>query len=408
MMEALDVPHVTTILKPITCITFVMSPSQRFIDDLVPLILESDEHGWWPRDLLRLALVSSAWVRPVQKRLYASPTLCSFQACNLFAQSLLQNPSLSVLVKAIDIRPSEEIGGAKGFVTEKETASLRFILSLDGLLSVTLGGQLAVGAERFLHSLSHSDSVTRLHIDGSFGCGIPRCGRAASLEWDEAMAFMFPRLRTLILSNLDLDIMPPPFPYDTEHEHLALHNVQITSGYLPHLFHGSWSSLQSLFVIAGSASDFDDQMRLVLDCCSANLQSLHYEVRDTFSDQPIFDHNFPKCPSLRHLYLSGVELDFTTLSHIAANCKNLAGLSVSGRIVRITPREWVTFLSSCTLPSLRVLCTPGGTNYPPFMYWSEDARKEVADASAARGVQQSWPSSPAYSCTFGAMCLTSC
>lgn len=41
----------------------------KFVDDLVHLILESHEN-WWPRDLVRLSLVWSAWLGPTQKRLF--------------------------------------------------------------------------------------------------------------------------------------------------------------------------------------------------------------------------------------------------------------------------------------------------------------------------------------------------
>ena len=193
------------------------SQSPRFIDDLVYLILESDDH-WWPRDLIRLARVSLAWLGPVQKRLYARPSIRSFRACGLLARTLTENPCLLSLLHGIDMRPSIGFDVDDRGLSTMEMASLRYILSLDGLKSLTLGGELAVQAERFLHSLVHADAVTELHIDGTHCAGYGshlRCQKAASLEWDEIMAFKFPNLRKLKLCNLELDILHPPMPYDS-------------------------------------------------------------------------------------------------------------------------------------------------------------------------------------------------
>jgi hypothetical protein len=365
-----------------------MHDTPRFIDDLVHLILECDEDSWWSRDLLRLTLVSSAWVWPVRKRLYACPHVRSFRACTLLTRTLTESPFLLPLVHGIDLHPSGVCSDR--MLCEAEMTSLRFILSLDGLTSITLGGDLAVGAEMFLNSLAHPDAVTSLCIDGGLGRG-NRCGRTPFLEWDEVLAFKFANLQVLSLSHLELDILPPPTPYHLETTRLILDNVHITSGYLPHLLHESWASLRSLSVIAGSASDFDEHMKLTLACCGSTLHDLHYEVDDTPSNEPLFNTNTPVYPSLRRLYLSGVEIDSSALSIITACCQNLESLSVTGRIVRVTPREWSSFLKSRALPALRDLCTPWGTNYPPFMRWSEDTSKEVLDALASRDIQVSWP-----------------
>jgi len=364
-----------------------MHQGPRFFDDLVHLILECDEESWWSRDLLRLVLVSLAWVGPVRRRLYACPNVRSFRACTLLSRTLRENTSLLPLVHGIDLRPSGTWGDRE--VTEEDMMSLRFVLSLGGLSSVTLGGELAIGAERFLNSLAYPHEVTALHIDGGLGRGSSR--PVSSLEWDEVLAFKFANLRRLTLSNLELDILPPPIPYRLEITRVVLDNVHITSGYLPHLLHESWAPVRSLYVVAGSASDFDEQMKLTLACCAMDLQDLYYEAEDTPSDNPIFHSNSPIYPSLRRLYLSGVEIDTTTLSVITTCCKNLESLSVSGRIVRVTPREWLSLLKSDAFPSLRDLGTPWGTNYPPFMHWPEDIGKEVLDALVSRDIQVSLP-----------------
>lgn len=364
-------------------------PCSSFINDLVYLILESSDH-WWPRDLLRLATVSSAWLSPVRKRLYACPSIRSYRACSLLARSLTKNPCLLSLLHGIDIRPS-------GFDTDdmelsaKEMASLRYILSLDGLESLTLGGELAVQSERFLHALVHPEAITELQIDGSHTAGYSylHCRKAASLEWDEVMAFKFPNLRKLKLCNLELDILHPPMPYNLQVTDLQLHGVDITSGHLPHLFHESWSSLRRLSVVATRASEFDEQLRLTLDVCGPSLETLYYEVLDARSDCALFDDDAAPLPSLRYLWLNGVEIHSHTLSIIQRVCHRLEDLSISGRVVWISPGDWVSFLTSGALPSLRILSTPSGTYCPPFAHWSQEMWQSVRDASTTRNIRLS-------------------
>ena len=55
---------------------------------------------------------------------------------------------------------------ARRALDEQEMQSLRYILGLKGLRSVTLGGDLAVSAERFLHVMTDTRAITSLHIDG--------------------------------------------------------------------------------------------------------------------------------------------------------------------------------------------------------------------------------------------------
>lgn len=375
------------------------SPPQ-FIDDLVYLILDSDDH-WWPRDLLRLARVSPAWLAPVRKRLYSCPSLRSFRTCGLLARSLSENPYLLNLIHGIDIQPSIGFNVDEGGLSDTEMASLRYLLSLGGLRSLTLGGELAVQAERFLHSLAHPDTIVELRIDGSAhsaGHSYLRCRKPASLEWDEVVAFKFPNLRKLKLSNLELDILYPPMLYDLEVEELHLDQVDITSGHLPHIFYESWSSLRHLSVIARTASEYDEHMRLTLGCCGSNLESLHYEVVDARSEHILFDHDSTLLPSLRHLRLSGVDVHSQTLSIIQQTCPNLEDLFVIGRVVRVTSYDWTSFLNSGALPSLRHLSTPWGTYHPPFTPWSQETGKLVLDASAARKIKLSCPLTPDSRC----------
>jgi hypothetical protein len=338
----------------------------RFINDLIPIILENDDH-WWTMDLLRLATVSPAWLGAVRRRLYECPTLFTFTSFRLFARSLKGNNHLIALIRGIDLRPS-----ARCYATdvEEEMASLRYILSLGVYGKVVLGGELAVKAERFLHSLAHPESVTELRIDGNTEngeCGYFHCQRPPSLEWDNVIAFKFSNLRRLKLSNLELDIVYSPVPYEFGLEDLVIDNVQIIGGYFCHIHQ---SCLRHLHVIAINSSDIDEHLRLMLDLCGSTIETLHFEIRrNPRCRVHIFDNDSRPCPSLHQLHLSDVEIDVEMLSAIAQICPNLEVLIITGRSVSVSADEWTTFIGSGTLPKLRYLVTPYGTQYPPFVRW---------------------------------------
>lgn len=354
----------------------------RIVNDLIPVILQSSDH-WWSRDLARLALVSSAWLFCVRRQLYASPVVQSFSSCFLLARTLSENTFPSSLVRGIDLRPmvGDEVRECRES-NETLMASIRFILALDGLETITLGGELSVRAERFLHILTSPDTVTSLHIDG-YSNKNSLC-RRPSLEWDETMAFKFPNLRKLRLSNLDLEVIYPSIPFELQVTDLLLDNVQLTGGHIIHLLHET-TSLKHLFVFTSNTVEFDEQIRFMLD--SYAIESLHYETTgDVPPSQTIFS---AQCLSLRTLYLSGMYVDLGTLNSIDQCCPNVAGLSVLGRMVKLTPREWATFIGSGALPALRDLGVPWGTNNPPFRRWTAASEATVREASAVRNVQLS-------------------
>lgn len=332
-----------------------LRPASWFIDDLVHLILESDDH-WWPRDLLRLARVSSAWLEPARRRLYAYPTLHTFRACSLFARTLSENIPLLHLLKGINFRPMVEKHIKDSQPNYRDMAGLRYILGLDGLRSITLGGELAVGAKRFIHLMANSPTVNELRIDGSLL--VDSLSSRPSLEWDETMAFKFPNLRTLHLVNLELDISYPSMSYELPITDLILDSVEIISGYLVHLLHET-PTLHRLSLSAKTASEFDEQLRLVLDSCA--IHTLHLEeLGDVPFYQPIFDSDSPPRPSLNCLHLSGVRVDTETLALVGQKCQNLQELSITGRMIRVTPQEWAGLVGSGTFPSLRHLRVPWG------------------------------------------------
>ena len=354
------------------------SSASWFVDDLIPVILESNKN-WWPRDLARLAQVSSGWLGFVRRLLYASPRLHSFNACEQFARTLSDNPSLSYLVHGVDLCPVALDEDHPCI----EPKIIRSILALEGLQSVTLGGHLAIRAERFLHLLIDPFEVRELHVDGSLLSTSLRF--RPSLEWDEVMATKFTCLKKLRLTNMDLDIIYPSIPYHLQLRELILDNVNITAGYLSQLLHDT-PSLDKLRVNSKSAAEFDDQIVFVLASCA--VQFLEYEAQlDPPAHTLIFNNVTPFSSFLRCLRLEGIHANLETLASLSQSCLNLEELSILGRAISILPCEWAEFIGSGVLSSLRCLGVPWGTYYPPFMQWSSPAADLVHKAAALRNVQ---------------------
>nr|VWP00593.1 Asparagine synthase (Glutamine-hydrolyzing) [Ganoderma boninense] len=355
------------------------------VDDLIPIILESDDH-WWPRDFQRLALISPAWLSPVRKRLYATPSLRSFRACNLFARTLTENPTLLPYLHGLELRPIADRRRALG---EEEMRSLRYILGLNGLQSITLGGDLAISAERFLHFMGHTPTVTTLHIDGYVAPddrASSAVHRLPSLEWDDVIAFRFPYLRTLTLSNVALTIYPSASECPGTLSHLTLNNVDIIDGVLPDLCQGASETLRVLKVVGTSTVHLDDHILSMLEFCH-NLQELHYTAVDKYIHPSIFDsEDTPTSPNLQALHMSGFDVNPQTLHAIAQVFPNLVDFAVLGRIIRVPPEEWKLFVESGKLPHLRRLVTTAGTNVPPFAFWTLDQITPLQDACRSYGV----------------------
>ncbi|RDX56037.1 hypothetical protein OH76DRAFT_1370732 [Lentinus brumalis] len=354
------------------------------VDDLIPIIIESNDH-WWPRDFQRLALISPAWLTPVRKRLYAHPSLRSFGACKLFARTLLDNPALLPYMRSLELRP---VADSRRTLDEQEMQSLRFILGLEGLQEVTLGGDLAVSAERFIHFMAGTRTITTLHIDGySFpdDHASSTVHTLPSLEWDDVVAFRFPFLRNLTLSNVALTVYPPSMDHPGSLSHLTLNNVQLVDGTLPDLCQGSWGSLRVLEIVGKSTVELDDEVRSMLELCE-NLEELHYEAVDRSCRPSIFDDEPPTCEALWKLSISGFDVNPHTLDAIAQSCPKLMELAICGRIVRIPSERWAAFVKSGALPRLQYLITTAGTNIPPFRFWSSDQHDELRDACKSRGI----------------------
>lgn len=360
----------------------------RIVDDLIPVILESNSH-WWPRDFQRLALVSTGWIGPIRRRLYASPELRTFRACTLFARTITQNPHLRCLVRGIDLRPIAP-SDDRAVLTEEDMRSLRLVLNLDGVQSLTLGGELAAQAERFIYTMSNTRSLTSLHIDGSYlqqDDDSLACKQPASLEWNESIAFRFTKLRTLRLTNLQLALGEPSMPYALRINTLIFHNVTVAFGSIQSLCNESWDSVRSLSITTRDTQASDDFVRDLLECCE-KLESLRYEACCAGAHGDLFEEDLP-ITSLRKLRLFDVDINPQTLAILGQSCVNIERLSVLGRSVRLHARDWIGFVSSGALPSLKMLQTAAGCydSASGFSRWSEDMQAQLSSSCATRSIQ---------------------
>ncbi|KAG6842493.1 hypothetical protein C0991_000019 [Blastosporella zonata] len=337
---------------------------------------------WWPGDLVQLAQVSSAWLGPVRKRLFATPSLHSFRACTRLARSLSTNPSLLSLVKGVELRP---MPGADRHVSPQDRASLNFLLSIEGLLHITLGGLMSVKAERFLHRVTDPYSIINLHIDGSCMAHSLSPADYPSLEWDESLAFQFCSLKTLHLTTIELAISSPSIPYQLQLSQLHLDHVTITRGYIAQLLHQT-PSLPCLRITTAQASEFDEQVRCVLDSCA--VEALEFEAdEEGLLIHSILDNN---SSSLRSLCLVNVHVDLDTVNLIGEQCRHLKNLFISGQMITVLPHEWTSFIKKGSLPCLRNLGLVLGAKSRSSARWSSSAIDELINAATLNGIQVSF------------------
>ncbi|KAF9015359.1 hypothetical protein BDQ17DRAFT_1229023 [Cyathus striatus] len=340
----------------------------RLVYDLIPVVLGSDNH-WWPLDYVRLSTVSKEWLVHVRRKLYSCPLLLSFRACSLLARTLRERPNLVQLVQGLHLQPIYRAENEGRALAASERADLRYLLELEGLRSVKLGGYLSIRAERFLNLMANADTLEELHIDGSLlhesaGTFSP------SLEWDEYTTYRFPNLKKLRLANLELDIVAP-YPSQLAQcplllTELTLENVDISSGYLSSILRDS-SQLKILNISAKTASDFGEQLGLVLSTCC--IDTVRYEVQeDCFAGHTIFGLDAAAMTSMRCLDLKGLNMDEDLLGYIGSCCRKLERLTIAGRTIHVCAGGWVRFLDSGALPSLCWLGIPEGTSVPPFKH----------------------------------------
>jgi len=350
-----------------------------FVEDLIPLILEATEQ-WWTQDYLRLALVSPAWLFYVRRRLYAHPSIRSFESGSKLVRTFQENPGLLQLLSGIELQPTTS-SESRCIALAQHMASIYCLLALEGLKRVKLGGELTRHAERFLNSLAFADQVEELVVDGTLlqGAVMP----AASLEWDESMFYRFHNLKTLKLINLDLDIFPsPPAPF-VPITRLILHSVEIVDGFLSQMVHGA--SLKLVDIAAKSPAEYDEQVRLVLEVCEVD--ELRYNLETPRrGDRPFLDLDRDDPLSMRCLQLSGHAFDGGLLTAIVQHCGKLEDLVVAGRSSSVTSEDWANFINSRAIPSLTRLSLPGGTHLPPYTKWSPLQLHSIREAAASHSI----------------------
>jgi len=375
------------------CLRNMISQRAVLVDDLVSAILDIQDN-WWPRDLLRLALVSSQWVGPVRRRLYASPRLHSFQSCDMFARTMAANPFLLNLVKSLDLRP--RYNHYNLIPTEREIASVKFLLNIPGLSSVIMGGQLIVAVEVFLQCIVNPLALTELHLDGRLSAWphdhTPCLEIPHPLKLDENITSKFLNLRKLRLSNLELIIGQPTSAPRFRLTELALSGVTVAFGSLHHICHDSWDTLNCLTIVAHNADDLSDHVCAILERTTSTLQTFSYEIPDTRTVDTIFRDGLGPLRSLQELHLSGVKVDQLTLNVIQQRCGGLESLSIVGRN-NVTCKEWEGFIESGALPALRQLNIPHRTG-PSFSYWSEGTFEQLMKVCGARGIHLLRPGQP--------------
>ncbi|KAF7972667.1 hypothetical protein HWV62_17208 [Athelia sp. TMB] len=369
------------------------APRTRFIPDLAPLILDAlPPSSWWPHDLRRLALAAPAFLAPARTRLYAHPALASFAACALLARTLAAAPHLAALVRALDLKPMRRAGEEVG---ARELAGVRALLALPHLQTLSIGGEMAVRAERFLHWVAHPAGIHSLAIDGcalgpsagedddgDLGFGRLRTGQPASLEWDESLAFAFSALASLRLAHLELDVAPPttPTPYGLHVAALTLDNTTVVGGHLLHLLHGAWPALRRLAVAGKDAPAPLGQLAPVLAACAGTLT--HAALAGPANPLPLL----PREMALVHLALDGAPLTPADLALLPALAPHLVSLHVAGRTTGVPAEAWAAWIEEGACGELRELGLPGGTCGPPWGAWGRMERERVREAAAARGI----------------------
>jgi len=348
----------------------------EFIDDLIPLILESNDH-WWPRDLVALATVSPSWLFYSRKRLYSLPTIHSFPAAKLLARTLTGNPRLCTLVNGVCLRPMLGEQNRRG-PQPAELKGLRLLLGLEGLERIVIGGELAVKAERFLRLIGNPDGVEDIHVDGSLISH--RMSSRPSLEWDEGLSFGFQRLKKLRLTDMELDIIAPSIDCPSTITDLVLENVHIIHGQVAHILNGA-PTMNCLHVTTKDATVSAGHLGPVLASCM--VKCLHYELQKESCGNG-FALDMESIGTLECLHLKGVYVDLGVLNSVSEVCRNLRELVVSGRTVRVTGAEWAGCIRSGAFSGLERLGLPWGTNRRPFIPWPPAEVREIREACARR------------------------
>jgi hypothetical protein len=348
----------------------------KFIDDLIPLILDADEH-WWQCHLAALAAVSHAWLYYVRQRLYACPDIRTFSAVQKLANTLETNEYLASLVRGISLQPSGRSGSLQGVVGAiKAMKAIRMLLGLEGLKRISVGGDMG---ERYIRLIGNPEMVEDLHISGQTALV-----RERALTWDEMLTLRFPRLKKIRLSEIDLEVMWPTVEYPASFTQLILEDVDIRGGRLVQMLNGAkW--LGCLHISSCGRVEEEEELREVLGSCV--VECLRYQVRTTFGRWNPFSELGAECGrTVRCLHLDGHLVDVGILDTLRVVFCNLEVLDVRGHLVSVLASEWTEFVSGGALRSLRRLGLPWGTNRPPFVKWNSREMGEIRGACAKRRI----------------------
>ena len=341
-----------------------------FIDDLIPLILDADDH-WWQNHLAALAIVSQGWLYYVRKRLYACPDIRTMGAAQKLADTLEGNEYLGSLVRGISLQlgmrntPMSRLGeGMK---------AIRTLLGLEGLRTITVGSEI----NRCLGLIGNPEEVEELGIRGQRGLGWPR-----TVEWDERLRLGFPRLKKMELRGVDLDVMWPSGRHPASFTELILEDVDIIGGRLTQMLNGA-QRLKCLHISGSDMMNEEEELKEVLGSCA--VECLHYEVRKIGGRwNPFSDLGLKGGRTVRCLHLEGHLLDRGILDTLREVFCNVEELVVRGRTVNILAQEWAEVLSSGGLPSLERIGLPWGTNGPPFAKWNKTEEDAIRVECAKR------------------------
>ncbi|OCB87123.1 hypothetical protein A7U60_g5858 [Sanghuangporus baumii] len=341
--------------------------------DVVENILDSYDH-WWPRDFCRLALVSSVWLQPVRKHLYACPDLSSYRSCHLLARTLQENRDVIPLVRGLDIRPESP----SSWRHDEEGEHIRGVcpgaprlLALVNLERLTLSGDLAFSAHHYLRMITSPQSLKSLSIV----CRAPQkplSVQKQTFAWDGELALRFHMLQTLTLDGLLLDV--DDMHYDSEIasdrdasaavrgctlKELRLRQVDFTdnSGWLCALLGGpgSWCQLRSFTFTTQLCSWRNlNNFFSVLACVHDSLEQLSFYTRaidlaaaaeDEFGDmRPL--HRLRSLKTCYHLLLSE---NFFLVS------ANVETLEVVGVFELFHMLDWADYIRCNRFPNLRSL-----------------------------------------------------
>ncbi|THH10008.1 hypothetical protein EW145_g1629 [Phellinidium pouzarii] len=374
------------------------SSRSRLVDDLIPTILNHLAADFGQRFVATLALVSSAWLRPARRTLYASPTVSTYHACYLLSRTLSDTPDLRDRIHTLHLHPVSRTCEAGTMCACKSDHTIALglapIFRLPNLEAISLSCDCAIHAQRYLRSFTFPGNVREICVEGmqwhwSFQACHPV---SASLCWSDTLAFRFPNLKRLKLVNLDLSIyesraFESKSPYI---ESLHLERVKIIDGKLSDLARNAWGDLQDIaLTVTEYSSQFD--LHTILFGVAQSLRTLKYFVKEDNSQYDlsalIGEDALASCSTLRDLYLS---MPFTSsiLLKLGRRLTRLEVLKVYDNY-ELSVQDWARVISANAFPNLCELHLPIGHELRRLAewQWSSQDTKGVRQACAARSIE---------------------